>query len=345
MASTAGLKVGARRTAFGDVTNNLRPAADTNTSSFKPYATAAQGKENSSYRGFLAPAQRPKHHSSIAVVSSFHPDTDVEGKARPFRGVGDSHAQPVVKKSLAKRATIIYNDNGPDPAGSGLFPEVAGVGDRALRAPQGGQRKSPRHAKSQPHLKSDPPLLRRTQSRIIRRDPRPDDLITLAHEDVAEAPYVDAVEEFRPLEWPACDDLDGVAIQEDGMEESSLEMVDMVDYRDRDPQPKESTAPTSAVTEIEEYWEDDEEFYDEQGYTTAHSYRSLGDNTTGGATTLVVPKATAKVQKELDVARAIVESRLTPEDLQEEAWDVSMVAEYGEEIYEYMKGLEVSWRC
>lgn len=98
------------------------------------------------------------------------------------------------------------------------------------------------------------------------------------------------------------------------------------------------------ASEPEEYWEEDEEeeIYDEQGYTTAHSYRSRGENTTGGATTVLFPKVTNKAKKELAEAKAIVESARTPEEIEDEAWDTSMVAEYGDEIFAYMRELEVS---
>jgi hypothetical protein len=96
------------------------------------------------------------------------------------------------------------------------------------------------------------------------------------------------------------------------------------------------------VSEPEEYWEDEEEIYDEQGYTTAHSYRSRGDNTTGGATTVLYPKVTNKIKNEIAAAKAFVESSRTIEEIEDELWDTSMVAEYGDEIFAYMRELEVS---
>ena len=102
--------------------------------------------------------------------------------------------------------------------------------------------------------------------------------------------------------------------------------------------------PTPTVHEIEEYWDDeeDEEYYDAEGYTTARSFRSKGDNTTGGMTIVLAPRVTARVERELAAARVYVESTQTEEDLDDETWDTSMVIEYGEEIFEYMKELEVS---
>jgi hypothetical protein len=92
----------------------------------------------------------------------------------------------------------------------------------------------------------------------------------------------------------------------------------------------------------EEYWdeEEEEEYYDVDGYTTARSLRSRGDNTTGGVTLVLAPRVTAKTQRELDAARLFVEANRTAEDVEDEQWDTSMVAEYGDEIFEYMHALE-----
>jgi hypothetical protein len=92
----------------------------------------------------------------------------------------------------------------------------------------------------------------------------------------------------------------------------------------------------------EEYWdeEDEEEYYDADGYTTARSLRSRSDNTTGGVTLVLAPRITAKTQRELEAAKQFVELHRSPEDVEDEQWDTSMVAEYGDEIFEYMHALE-----
>lgn len=92
----------------------------------------------------------------------------------------------------------------------------------------------------------------------------------------------------------------------------------------------------------EEYWDEDdeEEYYDADGYTTARSLRSRGENTTGGVTLVLAPRITAKTQRELEAAKQFVELHRTFEDVEDEQWDTSMVAEYGDEIFEYMHSLE-----
>ena len=44
---------------------------------------------------------------------------------------------------------------------------------------------------------------------------------------------------------------------------------------------------------------------------------------------------------ELEEAKLEVQRTRTFEEIEEETWDVSMVAEYGDEIFDYMRELEV----
>lgn len=98
----------------------------------------------------------------------------------------------------------------------------------------------------------------------------------------------------------------------------------------------------SAGADYPEYFEEDEEeYYDAEGYTTARSIRSRGDNTTGGLTTFLEPRVTQRVLKELEQAKEFVMANRTEDDIEDEAWDTSMVAEYGDDIFEYMHKLEV----
>ncbi|KAL5355783.1 cyclin-like protein [Aspergillus floccosus] len=97
-----------------------------------------------------------------------------------------------------------------------------------------------------------------------------------------------------------------------------------------------------ATSEPEEYWDDEEdENEDDDGYNTARSYRSRGDNTTGGTTAVLFPKFTQKVKRELALAKQIVEATRTVEDIEDEFWDTSMVADYSDDIFEYMKEQEI----
>ena len=84
------------------------------------------------------------------------------------------------------------------------------------------------------------------------------------------------------------------------------------------------------------------EYYYDDDYTTARSFKSRGDMTTGATTILLAPQVTASAEKELNVARNYIQDSELSELDQDEAWDISMVTEYGDEIFEYMRDLEVS---
>lgn len=109
--------------------------------------------------------------------------------------------------------------------------------------------------------------------------------------------------------------------------------------------PELAPAPASSAfdQEPEEFWDEDEDEENEEddGYVTARSYHSRGDNTTGGTTTMLFPKYSQQVRRELALAKQIVEATRPVEDIEDEFWDTSMVAEYSEEIFDYMKEQEV----
>lgn len=105
-------------------------------------------------------------------------------------------------------------------------------------------------------------------------------------------------------------------------------------------EPKSLSYPVN--TEIEEYWEEEEETpVEEEGYVTARSFRSKGENTTGGHTTVLFPQINQRIRKEIRAATEFVEATRNPEEVEDELYDTSMVAEYGEEIFEYMREQEV----
>ncbi|KAK5118926.1 hypothetical protein LTR62_000137 [Meristemomyces frigidus] len=85
---------------------------------------------------------------------------------------------------------------------------------------------------------------------------------------------------------------------------------------------------------------DEEEYYYDDGPTTRQSFGLRGEST-GGVTTVLAPKHTEKVQREIDDAKAFVDATRSPEDIEDEQWDTSMVAEYGDEIFSYMREMEV----
>lgn len=312
-----GFKGPAKRSAFGDLSNTAGHTVRHNMPATglaknhlpKPVATAKvvpfkdENKENASKNGknsdaYLRPAQRkPSNGHALAAAHNDH------------------RVQPVLKQTVAKKATIVYHD------------------EQQQQRPQS----LSRQYRSQPQLKCvEGPVLRRTQSKhhINEESHAP------TEEELHEEPYEDALEEL-PLEEPACVPVSMAPVGLPG----PVGPIITVDMKPMQPVPANSMHAMStgpSIPEPEEYWDEDdgEDLYDEQGYTTTHSMKSYGDNTLG-ATALIAPKVTSKIQRELDEARLYVESTRPREDVDEEEWDVSMVAEYGEEIFQYMRELEV----
>jgi G2/mitotic-specific cyclin 3/4 len=99
-----------------------------------------------------------------------------------------------------------------------------------------------------------------------------------------------------------------------------------------------SVLPSNAVSTEQYNEEDDDDYYYEDGYTTGRYSAFHGDST--GVTTVLAPRLSDNIVSELERARLHVEATRTPEDIEDEQWDTSMVAEYGDEIFGYMKSLE-----
>jgi G2/mitotic-specific cyclin 3/4 len=332
MLAVGGLKGAAKRTAFGDVSNTAKTLSSSRDDSaitgksgqiiLKPVAP----QEN--VAAFLRPAQRslniaiPKAPVHVQLIP-----TSLESISKPPQQA--QHVQQH-KRALSKPSTTIYKDSSAiDPPSQ---PAVQG-NEPVLTVPAH-QSLAPRHYKSQPYLKSGQPVPPFVQSKPVMVEP-------LADAVPSDPTYEDAPEE--PLAQSPKNSYEAyMKLMEGNLNDLGPEVSK--GHQDVAERVNKPLPAPPVASEPEEYWEEEEEeeIYDEQGYTTAHSYRSRGDNTTGGATTVLLPKVTNKVKKELAEAKELVESSRTPEEIDDEAWDTSMVAEYGEEIFAYMRELEVS---
>lgn len=310
--NAGGFKGSAKRAAFGDLSNTSAPTVSqatkglakhtANTAKMVPYKD--DNKENAIKAGKSKEAfLRPAQRPS----NGLKPSSNAAGFSQ-----AESRGHAIVKQTAPKKATFVYADE-----------------------PQQKQQTLSRHYRSQPYLRAaDAPVLRRTQSKHNIQEEKPYD----AEDELDETPYEDAVEElprrdaYIPSQVPISEPVQPHTTADAKPSQHLSPLGSM-----------HSLQPVSSGPEPEEYWdeEDDEDLYDEQGYTTAHSFRSHGDNTTTGATTLLVPKVTSGIQEELEEAKFYVEDNRLQDDIDEEEWDVSMVAEYGEEIFQYMRELEV----
>ncbi|KAM6512778.1 B-type cyclin [Fusarium solani] len=334
-AVAGGLRGPAKRAAFGDVTNLSKQTGHTrdenkikihtSNGTTQGHVAVAINKENVNYSkgGFSHPAQRPSSHAPTSRPALENKASDANKKLG--RGAQEAAGQGYTKKPVhvvSKASTLSSAQNAP-----------------ALQ---------PRHHKSQPQLKQkQQPNLRRTQSKQLEKvAPKPDAVETGYKNTNAvsmplqeeypydHAAYLDSL--YLPIETGV--DLD--ALQKEEFHEAATKLPEITEEEPVVPVLSEGPAP--AMSEAEECWDEEEEDFDDQdqAYTTAHSFRSR-DLTAGGATTIVPPRVTARVQRELEEAREEVERNRTDDEIEEELWDVSMVAEYGEEIFEYMRELEV----
>ncbi|KAI9869894.1 MAG: hypothetical protein M1830_004952, partial [Pleopsidium flavum] len=359
----------AKRTAFGEVTNtanNARPSKDDSViagkAGYEITEKAILLQENKKPAALLRPAQRPLSVSGLKGLLTNA--TNGNHASLPVKSSVDGillAPQPAnTRKVLTKRNTTIFKD----PVSlTGSQPEINHHQEIRTRASTASL-----HHPVASQIEQQQ-LVEPTESKL------PDPLEKSAADFTA--PKV-GIEQGSDVSEPADEDVagrfDGAYINNaDGyvhFYQYSDELVEEQRYDDNgvqlareaknlpgddigtqergehlegDPSTKVALQDVPpVVSEPEEYWDDEEdEKYDEEGYITARSYRSRGDNTTGGATTVLFPKMNQQVKKELVAATQLVEGSRTVDEIEDESWDTSMVAEYGDEIFQYMRELEV----
>ena len=109
-----------------------------------------------------------------------------------------------------------------------------------------------------------------------------------------------------------------------------VETDDALEQFEREVEEKAVVLSQSLVTVNDDEYdeEDDEEFYEGSQTVTRGG---VTDNTTGGATVVLCPKHSSRTLREIEEAKVFVESNRTTEDIEDDQWDTSMVAEYGDE--------------
>jgi G2/mitotic-specific cyclin 3/4 len=347
MLAVGGFKAAAKRTAFGDVSNTAKSLATVHDDSVLPGKSSVHADfvkplaHQEKPAAFLRPAQRPLNVAPIkgplnttSSTSSEQVSISAASKA-PLAAPRHQLPQlPPLKRAQSKKLTSIYKDSSAENEQQAKPAVNLNTRPESAPVPPVHQSLEPRQHKSQPQLKAEqPPIIRKTQNKYFDAQPP-----SQGSENVSptEPIYEDAREDQGTISADAYESY--LRLVNEGKEEESVNAT----HEKLDRQHRHLPAPPS-VSEPEEYWEDEEEeIYDEQGYTTAHSYRSKGDNTTGGATTVLFPKVTNKAKKEIAAATELFLSSRTQEDIEEDEWDTSMVTEYGDEIFAYMRELEVS---
>ncbi|KAL7931124.1 cyclin-like protein [Trichoderma chlorosporum] len=349
--TTAGFKGPAKRAAFGDVTNlskglggrgdeakGVKKAVIVSTNHASASFLNKENAVKTSKDSLSRPAQRP-----AALAGNKSKATTTEARAEPLQ---KKPASVPAKESAYKLDIDILQPHSNNTKNNGATQKKNTTAQAAPEA----HSKQPRHHKSQPQLKEQQPTLRRTQSKAekVEKVERVPTRPSLAAVDIEPLVMPALIEDFLAsddsyldsLSLPPAEASHSDVNHDDSHVEVLLKLpniseepaIDVENYKE---------GATLALSEVEEYWDEEEEEYDdqEQGYTTTHSTRSR-DMTLANATTILAPRVNSRVQRELDEARIEVEQTITPEEVDEEMWDVSMVAEYGEEIFEYLREME-----
>ncbi|MCJ1394852.1 hypothetical protein MMC18_008891 [Xylographa bjoerkii] len=351
-------RVGIKRTAFGDVSNTAtnRPARDDlaigNKAGFEMTEKGIQPHQDKKPITLSRPAQRPLSVSSLKALLNNVGNTSSNGNTKQ-----DISLLANTRKVLTKRNTAIFKDPVPQQIQNSIVDEQQVLPIQNQVAPV-------HRDLNYRHLHNEPeePQLRRVKSNhvvaseLLREaelvssialpettgTTRSDGAFIDDFGNVHVCEYTDETDE--PCEQPIERD-GGVLLPEETRKAENAARLHQLVGAQLENTKHEMVRPQllSTVSEPEEYWDEDEyeENYEEEGYVTARSFKSRGDNTTGGATTILFPKVTNKVKKELAAAKELVESSRTADEIEDEAWDMSMVAEYGDEIFQYMKELEI----
>lgn len=321
-----GLKAAnAKRTVFADVSNTVRqlvakddmqvPTKGKTVDILKDPAIVS-AKELVKPAALLRPAQRPLANLSSKLNSSNVAES-IASAVPKLLATDAGLASTTFRKVVSKKATTVFREPSSDPVPEAEIAKQAPVAPVAIEpavkavAPEPVASLIPtNHCVPRRPLELAPtePKERVREEKVIKVDV--DSKYPSTHVEVVldKYEYLDALEEqARVLE------------QERNEEIAKLTGLDQEEYWDED---------------------EDEEYFDADGYTTARSLRSRGDNTTGGVTLVLAPRVTAKTQRELEAAKMFVDSHKSVEDIEDEQWDTSMVAEYGDEIFEYMRQLE-----
>lgn len=376
MLHAGGLKAAAKRTAFGDVSNTTnisRPSKDDSAIGGKVGYNLVEKsvglQPDKKTTSLSRPAQRPISVSGLKnllnnVTSSNNqvaikqPLAEIPELAQPRSQIAN------IRKAFTKRSTTIFKDL-PQTQSDQKAPSIDSRSSTTAALDLINHKSE--HTQENKSLKDQEfcNKVRRTKSYVVETKAREENTeissTSQASEDVpvvrSDGVFIDNNGDIQIYQYPSESDPEQDPPQAIANEASpvlpveiktKVEVVALSKISDEQP---EVSLPEPAehhkfapVSEPEEYWDEEEEDgnYDEDGYVTARSYKSRGENTTNGATTILFPKMNQKVKRELAAAKDLMEGARIAEELDDESWDTTMVAEYGDEIFEYMKDLEVS---
>ena len=380
MANAGGVKAAAKRTAFGDVSNTanaLRPSKDDLILGKKGHHEGIEKlaplQEEKKSTALLRPAQRPLSVSGLkGLLNNVTHSTAQAPPAKQSLVEVQQSAPPVhqtanTRKVLTKRNTAVFKDQS-----TALDKQIHAIPEKdplpaiIQTSIYHDPLSSPAHLQSQRQQvqTGEPtPKLRKTKSKptvvceASNDSVDPSELVQYSSEEPilrSDGVYIDTNGQLQIYQFDDEVELSSISQQptDDGLSVPAGAQIKSTSSENQRPAKdgsvhvelaQQQKRDIASAVEAEEYWDDeDEEYnYDEEGYVTARSYRSRSDNTTSGATTILFPKMNLKAKKELAAAKAIMEAAKEANEIDDETWDTTMVAEYGDEIFQYMRELEI----
>ncbi|KXJ93059.1 cyclin-like protein [Microdochium bolleyi] len=351
MPTNGGLRMAARRTALADFSNISRQApTDTGKGLAKQKSTAGftvlKGKENQGNRDVSKDqSARPAQRQPLKSASSINLRQHDRQSARALLRISDT--QQLVTKDLPTNVEVEEQPELPN-----IVDALSSVGvsfSEIVSFEQPSVRPTLEKECSMPLSLEEPAATHQSgdynsyfSGSSASTDPEaivaPND--AALEEEHVDSLYVDAVEELPRAPTTETETSAEVHVHiANSMTATSnyAVSIDTEPYAHAEAYPS-NTMPDDSP-ELSDY--DDEAYGDDQGYMTAHSYRSHGDNTTTAFSVMFPPKIGRRGQAELEAAKLYVDAHRTKEEEDEECWDVSMVAEYGDDIFDYCRELEL----
>jgi hypothetical protein len=337
MTMLGGTKVPSKRAVFGDISNTTRASNgihdNAKAAGLENSKPIAQGK--GATFAFEKPAQRMGLQN---VIKNF-----VTGGSSSQASENNATNRP---RALSKRATTqVYQDENSYPqAENASFQKTQ---NNSGPLPPVHQSLIPNKFKSQPQLRTNQPIGVPQQENYATNGYAAGSAYNsqpaLAKAELPAQPKEEQqvhIHQDHASSEPAF--FDALPHLERPVEKNELQVVPLEQQYYQGAEMQHRALPL--VSEPEEYWVEEEEVYDEQGYTQTNSL-SHGGNTTANLTTSLIPMVNKRIRIELAECKKIVEAARTPEEIEEDKYDTSMVAEYSEEIFEYMREMEVSFTC
>ena len=355
----------AKRTVFADVSNTARAAGvqvkdDINISSkvkaaaLAPSLAASIQQFTKSSANFLRPAQRPLSQAPIKATS-YTSSSGVTAVAvsKPATNTTVDVIHPPAKKPLSRKSTAIFKEV-EQPSNDAKVETVPVKHEAPVQKPSRIELQEviakelvplPKEPVSSEVSLKDEAKQPKISTETILTESLASALNAAKSTSIASSTQIDTYEPLLPAlpAEPADEYHAALDVQAGYAYLESLDSKAQVVEHEREFEHKSKSSVLPA-DEPAEYWpvEDDEEYYDADGYTTTRSLRSRGDNTTGPVTLVICPRVTTRVQEELAAAKMFVESTKSLDDIEDECWDTTMVAEYGDDIFDYMRTLEVN---